>query len=52
MEVNIYVLGEHVLLGSFNIHVNKKDDVDTVIFLDTLQSLGLQNRVEFPAHSH
>ena len=43
MEVNINAPGEHVLLGGLNIHVNKKDDQDTITLLDTLESFGLQN---------
>ena len=36
MEVNINELGECVLLGDLNIHVNKEDDQDTIILLNTL----------------
>ena len=39
-----------VLLDDLNIHVNKKDDQDTITFLDTLESFGLQNRIEFTTH--
>ena len=44
MEVNISELGEHVLLDDLNIHVNKKDDQDTITLLNILTSFGLQNR--------
>ena len=50
MEANINELGEYVLLGDININVNMKDNQDTVTLLDTLESFGLQNRVEFPTH--
>ena len=48
MEANINEPGECVLLGDLNIHVNKKDDQDTITLLNTLKSFGLQNRFEFP----
>ena len=50
MEVNINELGECVLLGNLNIYVNKKVDHYTITFLDTLESFGLQSRVDFPTH--
>ena len=50
MEANINELGECVLLGDLNIHVNKKDEQDTITLLNTLESFGLQNKVEFPTH--
>ena len=49
MKANINELGEYVLLGDLNIHVNKKDK-DTMTLPYTLASFGLQNRVEFPTY--
>ena len=37
MEANINEPGEYVLLGNLNIHVNRKDDQDTVTLLNTLK---------------
>ena len=43
-------MDEYVLLGNLNIHINKKNDQDTITLLKTLKRFGLQNRVEFPTH--
>ena len=47
MEANINEMGECVLLGNFNIHLNKKDDQDIITLLDTLESFGLQTGLNF-----
>ena len=41
IEVNINEPDECVLLGNLNIHVNKKDDQDTITLFNTLKSFGL-----------
>lgn len=39
-----------LIIGDFNIHVNSKLDNNSLKFLDLLQSMGLQQHVEFPTH--
>ena len=39
-----------LLLGDFNIHVNKPHDEKAVMFHDFLSSFGLQNHILFPTH--
>ena len=39
-----------LITGDFNIHVNSKSDNYVLKFLDLLQSMGLRQHVEFPAH--
>ena len=41
---------ENVLLGDFNLHVSNDDDIDSTIFLDTIEALGLYQHVTFPTH--
>ena len=50
MENNITDKLEFLLLGDFNIHVNKLHDEDAITFQDFLSSFGLQNHVLFPTH--
>ena len=40
-----------ILLGDFNIHIDKPDNPDTITFLDFLDSLNLVNKVNFPTHT-
>ena len=43
--------GNILLLGDFNIQTNKIDtDADIKIFMDTMEALGLQQRVDFGTH--
>ena len=47
------LLPEHsnnVLLGDFNLHVCNDDDIDSAIFLDTLEAMGPYQHVSFPTH--
>ena len=39
-----------VVLGDFNIHVNKIDDPNAGIFLDTMTALGMKQHVTGPTH--
>ena len=39
-----------LLLGDFNLHVSKDDDIDSTIFLDTIEAMGLYQHVTFPTH--
>ena len=40
----------NVLLGDFNLHISNEDDIDSAIFLDTLEAMGLYQHVSFPTH--
>ena len=37
-------------MGDFNLHVSKDDDIDSAIFLDTIEAMGLYQHVTFPTH--
>ena len=50
MENNITDKSEFLLLGDFNIHINKLHNDEAVTFHDFLRSFGLQNHVMFPTH--
>ena len=39
-----------VVLGDFNIHVNRIDDPNAGIFLDTMTALGMKQHVVGPTH--
>ena len=43
---------ENVLLGDFNLQVSNDDDIDSTIFLDTIEALCLYQHVTFPTHKH
>ena len=50
LETNINLSGELILLGDFNIAVNKPLDAVPASFLDVLHSFSLINRVDKPTH--
>ena len=50
IENNITDKSEFLLLGDFNIHVNKLHDEEAITFQDFLSSFGLQKHVLFPTH--
>ena len=51
IELNITkIRGKLLLVGDFNIHLNKPTHSDTILFNDTLESLDLQNMVKSPTH--
>ena len=50
MENNITDRADFLLLGHFNIHVNKLHDEKAVSFHDFLSSFGLQKHILFPTH--
>ena len=50
MENNITDKVEFLLLGDFNINVNKLHDEKAVTFCDFLSTFGLQNHILFPMH--
>ena len=39
-----------IVLGDFNIHVNKIDDPDAGIFLDTMTALGMKQNIAGPTY--
>ena len=41
---------DNLLLGDFNLHISNKDDIDSAIFLDTIEAMGLYQHVSFPTH--
>ena len=47
------VLADHgniLILGDYNIHVNKKDDPDAEVFSDMMEALGLNQHINFSTH--
>ena len=50
LEQHINQSGKLVLMGDFNITVNKPSDRDPSTFLDTLDSFNLVNKIEEPTH--
>ena len=50
LETNINLSGELILVGDFNIVVNKPLDAGPASFLDVLHSFNLINRVDKPTH--
>ena len=50
LETNINSSGELILLGDFNIAVNKPFDVETGTSFDILDSFNLFNKVDKPTH--
>ena len=50
MENSITDKSEFLLLGDFNIYVNKLHEEEAITFRDFLSSFGLQNHVLFPTH--
>ena len=40
----------HIILRDFNLHVSNNDDIDSAIFLDTIEAMGLYQHVSFPMH--
>lgn len=41
-----------LILGDFNIHLDDSTNADTKIFIDLLESLGLEQHVKGPTHIH
>ena len=50
MEKNINTSGEQIMVGDFNVHINKQDEGNAIILSDILESFNLMNHVEFPTH--
>ena len=50
IETNINNKGIPIIIGDLNIHMNNPDSADTNTFLDSLDSLDLTNRIQFPTH--
>ena len=50
---SIILSNDHLLiLGDFNIHMDVSTDADTAKFVDLLESLGLEQHVSGPTHTH
>ena len=52
-ELVQYLFTNHknlVLLGDFNIHVNRLDNQDTQTYIDTMEALGLVQHIDQPTH--
>ena len=52
-ELVQYLFTNHknlVLLGDFNVHVNKLDNQDTQSYLDTMEALGLVQHIDQQTH--
>ena len=43
---------DNLLLGDFNLHVSNDDDIDSTIFLDTIEAMGLYQHVTFATQKH
>ena len=41
---------DNVLIGDFNLHVSNDNDIDSAIFLDTIEAMGLYQHVSFATH--
>ena len=41
---------DNVLLGDFNLHVRNDNDIDSAIFLHTIEAMGLYQHVSFTMH--
>ena len=39
-----------MLAGDFNLHVNDENDTEASLFIDTIEAMGLQQRVIYPTH--
>ena len=50
MERNINTTGEQIIVGDFNVHINKQDDSNAIILIAMMESFSLSNLVEFPTH--
>ena len=53
IELVQYLFTNHknlVLLGDFNVHVNRLDNQDTQTYIDTMEALGLVQHINQPTH--
>ena len=41
---------DNVLMGDFNLHISKENDIDSAILLDTLEAMGLYQHIGFATH--
>ena len=41
---------DNVLVGDFKLHVRNDNDIDSTIFLDTIEAMGLYQHVSFTTH--
>ena len=40
----------NIVLGDFNLHVSNDDDINSAIFNDTVEAMGLYQHVSYPTH--
>ena len=52
MDTHITLPSKLVVLGDFNVHVDRKDNADARKFVDLLFSLNLEQHVHCPTHKH
>jgi exonuclease III len=50
VEAIILTPGASVLVGDFNIHVNKSEDPETKALIELLDNAGLKQLIDFPTH--
>ena len=41
----------NIVVGDFNLHVSNEENVDSAIFNDTIEAMGLYQHVSFPTHN-
>ena len=41
---------DNILVGDFNLHIRNDNDIDSTIFLDTIEAMGLYQHVAFATH--
>ena len=52
LELLIPLASQFYILGDFNLHLDKKQSLTTIKFLDILESSDLEQHVNFPTHIH
>ena len=50
LQKNLMSLSNIVVAGDFNLHIDKKTDLDVNLFKDMVQVFGLDWQVNFPTH--
>ena len=50
MEETLLDLKNPIILGDFNIHINDTDNADAITFVDSMEVLGLVQRVSKYTH--
>ena len=50
MDTHVTTAGRLLVVGDFNLHIDDKEDNDTIRFKELLQSLNLQQHITCPTH--